>query len=97
MVGCPWWMVAPSPVTIAEPSRDSHGGRGQGYEHLLEQIARIPRLGSLNLACALAHDAAGSKVPCCEAKVNLANIPRLYEQKLSPLLWMFSYWVFLKS
>lgn len=23
----------------------------QGYEHLLEQIARIPRLGSLNLAC----------------------------------------------
>ena len=26
-----------------------------GYEHLLEQIARIPRLGSLNLACGLAE------------------------------------------
>ena len=23
----------------------------QGYEHLLEQIARLPRLGTLNLAC----------------------------------------------
>ena len=34
--------LALNPQSLTDP---------QGYEHLLEQIARLPRLGTLNLAC----------------------------------------------